>query len=436
MQVFLLDSFLAMLNTNLQEVFLLKVVASMYMLEMPGLNYNILSNKQGRRAFMKFIHTADWHLGKLVQGVYMTGDQRYVLQQLVEAVAVEKPDAVIIAGDLYDRAVPPTEAVDLLDELLERIVIGLATPVLAISGNHDSPDRLDFGTKMMEARGLYITGLLRNEQSTVVLRDGHGEVHFHLVPYADPAQVRYVLADEEIRTHDDAMRAITERISEKMDPAARHVFVGHAFVTPHGEKQENTSDAERPLSIGGAEHVRAEYFARFHYTALGHLHQAHYVQQEHIRYAGSPLKYSISEQHHDKGYYIVNIDGEGQVQLDKRPLKPLRDMRRVEATIEELETHPISEDYVFVTLTNENPVLFPMEKVRAVYPNAMHVERRVAVSAGADVSENGLKRRQTDQISLFASFYEEVKGAPLSEGKRELFQTVFEDVLRSEGEAG
>lgn len=383
---------------------------------------------------MKFIHTADWHLGKLVQGVYMTEDQRYVLEQLIEAVQEIKPDAVIIAGDLYDRAVPPTDAVDLLDEALERIVIDLGTPVLAISGNHDSPDRLDFGTKMMEGRGLFLSGTLKKDANPVILHDEFGEVHVHLIPYADPAQVRFVLEDEEIRTHDDAMKAILSRTSERMNLAARHIAVSHAFVTPHGEKQENTSDAERPLSIGGAEHVHASYFAPFHYTALGHLHQAHYVQEENIRYAGSPLKYSISEEHHAKGFYIVDMDGEGNVSLEKRTFKPIRDMRRVEATIEQIETHAVNEDYVFVTLLNENPVLFPMEKVRAVYPNALHVERKI-VGAGSASLAAGTERRETDQISLFASFYQEVKGIPLSDEKKQLFQEVFEEVARTEGEA-
>ncbi|WP_019534997.1 exonuclease SbcCD subunit D [Paenibacillus ginsengihumi] len=385
---------------------------------------------------MKFIHTADWHLGKLVQGVHMTADQRYVLQQLIDTVAAERPDAVVIAGDLYDRAVPPTDAVDLLDELLSKLVVDLKTPVLAISGNHDSPDRLDFATRIMEGRGLHLAGRLNPEPKPVVLRDEHGEVHFHLVPYADPAQVRHALGDEEIRTHDDAMRALTGRIVQTMNPAARHVFVGHAFVTPAGEPQDNTSESERPLAVGGAEHVRAEYFRPFHYTALGHLHQAHYVLDERIRYAGSPLKYSISEERHDKGFYIVELDAAGAATVEKRPLKPLRDMRRVEAAIDELTSHAPSDDYVFVTLLDDNPVLFPMEKVRTVYPNALHVERRIAPLGGAlSAGESGLSRRETDPVELFAAFYKEVKGTELAADKLKLFAEVYGEVLREEGEA-
>lgn len=393
---------------------------------------------------MKFIHTADWHLGKLVQGVYMTEDQRYALKQLVEAVEKERPDAVVVAGDLYDRAVPPTEAVELLDELLAEFVLRIGVPVLAISGNHDSPDRLNFGTRIMEARGLHLVGQLQAETKPVVLRDEAGEVHFHLVPYADPAQVRFAFADETIRTHDDAMKAIVTRIEAIMDKEARHVFVGHAFVTPGAAPQENTSQSERPLSVGGAEHVHAEYFRPFHYTALGHLHQAHHVGDERIRYAGSPLKYSISEEHHRKGYYVVEMDGEGVVSVEQRLFAPLRDMRRIVAPVEEIvgATSVLSEDYAFVTLLSDHPVLFPMEKARAVYPNAMHVEVKPlapAEGAGNGISAGGDavgSRREADPVALFAAFYEEVKGQPLGEDKRRLFAETYAEVVREEGGAG
>lgn len=390
---------------------------------------------------MKFIHTADWHLGKLVQGVYMTEDQRFVLRQLVEAVERERPDAVVIAGDLYDRAVPPTEAVELLDELLAELVLRIGVPVLAISGNHDSPDRLGFGTRIMEARGLHLVGQLPAETKPVMLRDGDGEVHFHLVPYADPAQVRFAYGDETIRTHDDAMKAIVARIEAQMDAEARHVFVGHAFVTPGAAPQENTSQSERPLAVGGAEHVHAEYFKAFQYTALGHLHQAHHVGDERVRYSGSPLKYSISEEHHRKGYYLVELAGDGTVTLDQRSFAPLRDMRRVVAPVEDIvsATGVVSDDYVFVTLLSDDPVLFPMEKVRAVYPNAMHVEVKPATVVEGSVGEvagtGGVSRREADPVSLFAAFYEEVKGQPLSEDKRRLFAETYAEVLREEGGA-
>lgn len=384
---------------------------------------------------MKFIHTADWHLGKLVQGVYMTEDQRYVLDQLIEVIKQEEPDAVVIAGDLYDRAIPPTEAVELLNSVLEQIVIELGTPVLAISGNHDSPDRIEFGTRMMAAQGLHLVGQLKREHQSVILSDEYGEVHFHLVPFIDPSQARYILEDDTIRTHDDAMKSITARIQATMNPSARHIFVGHAFVTPSGEQEDNTSESERTFSIGGAEYVSAQHFAPFHYTALGHLHQDHYVKQEHIRYAGSPLKYSISEEHHRKGYSMIHIDGEGNVTIERGLLQPRHDLRRIEATIEDIMAHPRSEDYVFVTLLNENPVLFPMEKVRSAYPNAMHVERKLAYSNNESSHSHGQARNQMDPTALFAAFYQEVIGVSLTDEKKRLFAEIFDAVQLEEGQS-
>lgn len=385
---------------------------------------------------MKLFHTADWHLGKLLHNVYMTEDQRYVLRQFVDAVAAEKPDAVIIAGDLYDRAVPPAEAVELLDEILQTIVLELRTPVLAIAGNHDSPSRLQFGSGIMKAAGFHIAGEFTYPFQPVTLHDAHGPVHFHLVPYADPAVVRHRLADDTIRTHDDAMKAIVDRIKETMDPDARHVFVGHAFVTPLGEARCNTSDAERPLAIGGAEHVNAAHFADFHYTALGHLHQAHAVGSETIRYAGSPLKYSISEEIHKKGYWVVELDARGGVAVDKRLLVARRDVRTVEGWMADIERGEKSEDYVFVRLLDEQPVISPMARVRAVYPNAMHVERQAALLQWNGETELAVagERAGADMLTLFRTFYLDVKGEEPSEATEQLFLEAMRDVEREEGE--
>lgn len=385
---------------------------------------------------LKLFHTADWHLGKLVQGVYMTEDQRYVLQQFVQAIEEEKPDAVIIAGDLYDRAIPPTEAVDLLDEMLETIVIKLKTPVLAIGGNHDGPERLNFGSQIMKSTGFHIVGQFSSTFEPVVLKDEHGDVHFHLIPYADPSKVRFELQRDDIRTHDDAMRAIIQHIIESMDEQARHVLIGHAFVTPGGEPKENTSDSERPLAIGGVEHVHASIFEPFHYTALGHLHQAHYVSNETIRYAGSPLKYSISEEHHQKGYFIVELDRDGQVTIEKRLLEPRRNIRTVEGRIDDIEQHERNEDYVFIKLLDESPVLSPMERVRSVYPNAMHVERKIVPVMAGNEYDAVVARSKMDELSLFKAFYKEVKGTEISAKSERLFKEALQETIEKEGERG
>lgn len=379
---------------------------------------------------MKFFHTADWHLGKLVQGVYMTEDQAYVLEQFIEAIDLEKPDAVIIAGDLYDRAVPPTDAVALFDKVLKRIVVDLDVPVLAIAGNHDSPGRLEFGSQFMRENGFYIAGQMTKEMEPVVLEDEFGEVHVHLVPFTDPSIIKNVFEDESISNHHEAMAKVTEVIGEKMDASARHIFVGHAFVTPHGESEDNTSDSERPIAIGGAEYVAAHLFEPFHYTALGHLHRAHYVKDEKIRYAGSPLKYSISEEQHEKGFYIVTMDGEGQTEIEKRLLKPRRDMRTVQGTIEEINAHDSSDDYVFVKLLDKTPVMHPMEKVRAIYPNAMHVERQTFFAESK--KETIEAKSQLTDMELFESFYAEMKGEQADAETKELFEKVLHEVMAEE----
>lgn len=385
---------------------------------------------------MKIFHTADWHLGKLVQGVHMTEDQRFIIDQFIQAVEQEKPDAIIIAGDLYDRAVPPTEAVQLLNETLEKIILELKIPVLAIGGNHDSPSRLNFGNKMMQQNGLYIVGQLSKEMEPVVLQDEDGEVHFHLIPYCDPSVVRNIFDDETIRTHDDAGKKIVEKIKEQMDPAARHVYIGHAFVTPMGEETDNTSDSERPLTIGGAEYVNSSHFSPFHYTALGHLHQAHPVADETIRYAGSILKYSISEEYHKKGFNVVTLQADGTVEVERRRLIPKRDMRTVEASLDELFTHEINEDYVFVRLTDKAPILSPMEKVRSVYPNAMHVERQHFLLPKEATDDEAVKqdRSKLSDLDLFQAFYKEVKGVTPSEETEVIFTEVLNDLLQDERE--
>lgn len=383
---------------------------------------------------MKLFHTADWHLGKLVQGVYMTEEQRFVLNQFIEAIDIEKPDAIIIAGDLYDRAVPPMEAVNLLDELLAEIVLKRGTPVLSIAGNHDSPSRLNFGSKLMQETGLHIVGRLSKELKTVILNDEYGEVHFHLIPYTDPSQVRYLFEDETVTSHQEAMRKIVEEINKNLDTTKRHVFIGHAFVTPFGEQEENTSDSERPLAIGGAEYVEASLFKDFHYTALGHLHQAHYVSNETIQYAGSPLKYSISEEHHKKGFYLVELDGNGKVKLEKRLLTPNRDMRTVEGYIDDILKQQVNEDFVFVKLLDETPIISPMEQVRTVFPNAMHVERKVFQPTAQKNGEEQQSRRKMDDFTLFQAFYAEVSGSMPTEETETLFKEILEQSMAEERE--
>lgn len=382
---------------------------------------------------MKIFHTADWHLGKLVQGVYMTDDQRFVLKQFIAAIDEEQPDVVIIAGDLYDRAIPPVDAVNLLDELLAEIILKRNIPVVAIAGNHDSPTRVQFGNQLMQKTGLHIVGELTSDLKPVVLHDEHGPVHFHLIPFAEPSIVKEVLGDDTITTYDDAMRKMIEQIQLDMEPSARHVCVAHAFITPYGEKGENTSDSERPLAIGGSECINAHYFAPFHYTALGHLHRAHFVLNETIRYAGSPLKFSVSEATHEKGFLIIDLAADGTVTTKKHLLIPRRDLRVVEGTLQEILRHEVSEDYVFVRLTDITPIVGAMEQIRTVYKNAMHVERKTW-RVENQKQEEIIVRDKLDDRTLFQGFFTEMTGNAPSDTALRIFEEALQELLVEERE--
>lgn len=382
---------------------------------------------------MKIFHTADWHLGKIVLGTHLTEDQRDVLQQFVHAVQQEKPDVVIIAGDIYDRAIPPVEAIKLYDELITSLAFDLQIPVLAISGNHDSPERLQFASKFMHNNNYYIQGSFDPALTPITLYDEFGKVHFYLVPYVEPKIVQLLFEDDSIRTHNDAMRAISEKIKEQANIEERHILIGHAFFTPTGEADDAVkSDSERPLSIGGSEYISTNHVSWFNYVALGHLHQAHQVGAPHIRYAGSPLKYSLSEKFHQKGYLIIELDEQGQVTVEKKELYPTRDLRQVVGSMEEILQLPKSEDYVFVTLTDEHVITQPMEKVRTVFPNAMHVERQLLHHSSLQNNEQEYQIKELSDSEKFAGFYSQVMDCKWTTEQQMKWESLFNDFIEKE----
>ncbi|MER1957646.1 MAG: exonuclease SbcCD subunit D [Solibacillus sp.] len=382
---------------------------------------------------MKIYHTADWHLGKLVQGVAMTEDQAYILRQFIEQIQIEKPDVVIIAGDLYDRSVPPTEAIQLLNKTFKQILIDEKTPIVAIAGNHDSATRLNFGSELMKSSGLHLVGHLEKDIKPVVLEDEFGEVHFYLVPFAEPSTVRILFGDESITTHEAAMAKIIEQIKRNLDETKRNVIVAHAFITKDGMPELNTSDSERKLTIGGTECINAALFDPFCYTALGHLHQAHFVANETIQYSGSPLKYSESEVTHKKGFFIVDLAQDGTVALEKKLFTPKREMRIVKGVLDDILQHAKSDDYVFVKLEDEGYVKGAAELVRTVYPNALHIER-TAVFTQIEQQSTTMNRVQMDDSELFELFYSEMTGKELSVETKAIYTEVLQQLLDDERE--
>ncbi len=388
---------------------------------------------------MKIFHTGDWHIGKIVNQVHMTQDQEYVLQNLIEVMETEKPDVLIITGDIYDRAVPPVEAVELLNKVLSKILIELQIPVLIISGNHDSPDRLDFGNQILQAKGLHIEGRFHKEVRKVIIEDGYGPVNFYLIPYASPALVKDVLGREDIDDYDSAMKAVVESIQEKWDSKQRNVILSHGFV--RGISEPELSESEKPLSltsVGGADYVNVNNFQGFTYTALGHLHGPQSAGQGVVRYAGSLLKYSFSETAQKKGITVVDINSDGNVQYSHKPLKILRDMRKIKGQLQALLDPSVYKDtnvndYLHVTLTDEGELLEAMAKLRQVYPNVLALEFDAKErSAGENKTSAGEGYKQKTKLELFRDFYCDITGKEFTPEKESLVSKVIEDVDKEE----
>ncbi|MGV2620216.1 UNVERIFIED_CONTAM: exonuclease SbcCD subunit D [Halobacillus marinus] len=381
---------------------------------------------------MKFIHTADWHLGKIVNSVHMTEDQRWILAKFIEIVKTEAPDAVVIAGDLYDRSIPPKQAVELLNETLTTLINDLGIPVLAISGNHDSPDRLQFGSELFRRQGLFLDTKLKPNRQPVTLYDTHGPVHFHLIPYVEPAEAASVLEDDTIHSHQQAAEALVQDIKDRFNEEERHVWVGHAFLAGGMESESE----ERLSMIGGSPYVDAALYDGFSYVALGHLHQSQRITRDYIRYSGSILKYSFSEANHKKSVTVVEMDESGDTTFTKVPLVPERDFEIVEGFFEDLmvgEAAGNPENYLHIRLLDDGQLIDPMGKLRQVYPNILHLERRRSLTYANLEDLHEVKKRQTlSYQDLFRSFYEDIKGDEISEHRSRLVEDAVQHLKQED----
>lgn len=396
---------------------------------------------------MKFVHTGDWHIGKVINEISMLEDQQYILDRLIEFLESERPDALVIAGDLYDRSVPPARAVELLNKYIEKIILELKIPILAIAGNHDSGERLGFMSSILKKQGFYIEGELKEKINCVTLNDTDGEVDFYLIPYGDPAVVREVYRDNSIRTHEDAMKKIIDEINNSRDMKRRAVVIAHGYVTNMGNKENlsreeiikesglEISESERPLSIGGTDIVSGKIFEGFNYVALGHLHGPQKVGSDKIRYSGSLLKYSFSEEHQNKTVTLVDINEKGDVKVELKNLKPLRDMRVIKGYLEDLIKPEFynkgnKDDYVFALLSDEGDLHEPMATLRAIYPNIMGLRKDLKKTLGYENIELNIKERQKSKIELFKDFYENVTQREIDE----ISVTLMTEFIEKRGE--
>lgn len=381
---------------------------------------------------MRLIHTADWHLGRIFHGVHLTEDQAHVLDQLVELARETRPDALLVAGDVYDRAVPPPEAVTLLDEVLFRLVLDLEVPVVLIAGNHDSPDRLGFAARLLAGEGLHVFSSLSDDPGRVTLRGRYGPVHIYALPYAEPAVFRERLDCEEISDHNTAMFAMVDRVRRVHPTGERSILMAHAFVLG-GEE----SESERPLSVGGAGTVGANCFKGLDYVALGHLHRPQGAGDDRIHYSGSLLKYAFSEASHTKSVNLLEMDAKGSCNIERIRLTPRRDVRCIEGTLKEVlkgeQGGESREDYLMVTLLDREPILDAMGKLRSVYPNVLHMERPHLTAFG-EVRGNIGDHRALSDAELFGAFFCQVTGEEINEEQAQAYASVVDDLRRRERE--
>lgn len=379
---------------------------------------------------MKFIHLSDLHLGKRVNGYSMLDDQRYILRQILRIVSEEQPDGVLLAGDIYDKSVPPAEAVELFDEFLVQLV-RLQQKVFIISGNHDSPERLSFGGRLMTASGVYVAPVYHGPVSPIYLEDNHGKLAVYLLPFLKPAHIRHWHPEAEVTSYTDALRTAAEAM--QADTSIRNVLVTHQFLAG-----ADRCESEE-LSIGGTDAVDASVFDPFDYVAAGHLHSPQQVGRDTVRYCGTPLKYSFSEVHHKKSITIVEFAEKGAVSVRTLPLTPLRDLREIRGSFAEVtekafyQGTSLSNDYLHITLTDEEELPNAIGHLQKIYHNIMKLDydnRRTRSSAeiiGAESIES------KSPLQLFGELYEKQNGQPMSKTQQkfilELMENIWEDSL-------
>ena len=379
---------------------------------------------------MKFLHLADLHLGKRVNGFSMLEDQAHILRQILAILDDEQPDGVLIAGDVYDKSVPSVEAVELLDGFLTELR-ARGVPVLLISGNHDSPERLAFGGCVMDSCGIHISPVYDGALAPVTLQDAFGPVHVWLLPFVKPAHVRRWFPDADIESYTDAMAEAVAHMD--IDTAARNVLVTHQFVTG------GTRSGSEELSVGGTDNVDSGVFAPFDYVALGHLHGAQHIGRETIRYAGSPLKYSFSEARQHKSVTVVTLGEKGDVQVRTVALTPLRELREIRGSYDELTARSFYEhttyrsDYLHLILTDEQDVFDAMSRLRTIYPYLMTLDYDNARTRAAGGMSVPAETERRTPLELFEALYQRQNHRPMSEVQRAYIAQLMEQIMEVQG---
>lgn len=375
---------------------------------------------------MKFLHIADLHIGKTVNGFSMLEDQEYILNEIIKITDEEKPDAVLIAGDVYDKSAPSTAAVSLFDDFLFDLT-QRNVHVFIISGNHDSPERLSFGGRIMEKSNVHISPVYNGKSMRVTLEDEFGPVNIYMLPFIKPKEVRAFFPDTQIETYTDAVRCAVGEMD--VDTEKRNILLAHQFVT--GAQVFKSEE----LSIGGLDNVDGDVFGCFDYTALGHIHGPQSVGNEMIRYAGTPLKYSFSECSHKKSVSVIELKEKGNFKIWTHPLVPLRDMAVIRGAYEEITLRDFYKDssfkdaYLHITLTDEEDVPEALGRLRAIYPNLMRLDYDNNRTRGTEtIEETNGTEDDMNPLEIFRRIYEFQNNAPITDEQETFLNELIEKI--------
>ena len=377
---------------------------------------------------MKLIHLSDLHIGKRVNEVSMIEEQAYILTQILDVIDAEQPGAVLISGDVYDKSVPSAEAVTLFDDFLCSLA-ERKQQVFIISGNHDSAERLAFGGRLMEDKGIHLSPVYDGNIAPITLSDEYGDVHFWLLPFLKPAHVKRFYPDEGIESYTDACRVAVEKMN--IDPAHRNVILVHQFVTG-----SSTCDSEE-ISVGGTDNVDRSVFEAFDYVALGHIHGPQNIGSEKIRYCGTPLKYSFSEANHEKSVTVVELGEKGNFELRTISLTPLHDMREIRGTYDEVTAksfyeNTAVEDYLHITLTDEEDVPEAVARLRVIYPNLMKLSYDNIRTRSNTIIDCAVDVQKKSPLQLFGELYEQLNGQPMSDIQHDFMLNLIESIWEGE----
>lgn len=375
---------------------------------------------------MKIMHLSDLHIGKKVNEYSMLQDQIYILKEILRIIDNEKVETVIIAGDVYDRSLPPNEALELFDEFLYQLS-GRNVNVFVISGNHDSPERISYGGRMMTENKIFLSPVYDGNVKPITLNDDYGEVNFYLLPFVRPADIRRYFPDENIENYTDAVKVAIDNMN--VDFSERNILVTHQFVT--GAELSESED----IIVGGTDNVSGEVFDGFDYVALGHIHREQTVGKDNIRYCGTPLKYSFSEAKNIKSVTILDFNDKGNIEYSKIPLTPFRDMREIRGTYYELTLKSSyestnTEDYLHITLTDEEDIPDAIGKLRSIYPNIMKLDYdnlRTRGSGTVDAIEN---IESKSPFELFADLFKQQNNQDMSEEQEEIMRNLIDKIWK------